>query len=170
MRNLGLKIKMALGFGVTLALLATTGVFSYYATTHLAAAAQDVENDLKKKDLVASVDVAVQRQILAANYFTFTGEKIGIQRYEEAKEDATREISQTGNLITTEIGKALLGKVKQAADQVSAITDQQIGLRKAGRNYQATDLAFSPKTEAVIRGVGEALAALEAGEDQRVQK
>jgi len=169
MRTLSLKTKMALGFGVILALLASTGGFSYYATLRVASAAQDVENDVQKKDLATSIDVAVRRQIWAANYFTFTGDRVGLQRYEEARQDVAREISQTSKLITTEIGKALLAKVQQAADQLSAVTDKQIALRKAAQNYQATDLAFSPKTEEIIKGVAEALSALEAREEQRAR-
>jgi methyl-accepting chemotaxis protein len=169
MRNLGLKIKMALGFGLILALLVSTHLFSYYATKRLGAAAQDVENDLRKKASVTSIDVAVRRQIWAANYFAFTGESAGLQRYEAARQDAAREIRQTSELLTTEIGKTMLAKIQQTTDQLSALTDKQIALRKAGRNYQATDLAFSLKTTEAIKGVADAVAALEEREDQRVQ-
>ncbi|MGB7586387.1 MAG: methyl-accepting chemotaxis protein, partial [Terriglobales bacterium] len=160
---------MSLAFGVILLLLASTGAFNYYATKHLVAAAKDIENDLKKKTLATLIDVAVRRQIWAANYFTFTGDKVGLQRYSEAKQDVVRDISQTNELLSTETGKALLAKVQEAAERTSAVTDKQIALRQASRNYEATDLAFNPKTAEVIKGLMEALAALEAREDQRAQ-
>jgi methyl-accepting chemotaxis protein len=169
MRDLGLKTKMAMGFGLTLALLASTGGFSHYTTTHLASAAQDVENDMKKKDLATAIDVAVRRQIWAANYFTFTGEKVALQRYKEAKQDAAAEITQISKLLNTDIGRRLLDDVQQAADQLSALTDKQIALRQAGRNYQATDLAFGPQATEVMKGLTDAVTALEVREDQRAE-
>jgi len=59
MRDLSLKMKLALGFGLILALLATTGGFSYYATLHLVSEAQDVDNDLKQKDPIFTIASAL---------------------------------------------------------------------------------------------------------------
>jgi len=169
MNNVGMKVKLGLSFGLLLVLLATTGGLSYYATLRAAAAEGEVENDLRKKDFATAIEVAVRRQIWGANYFTFTGEKQGLERSEDARQGAAQGISQVSKLTNTETGRVLLARVQQAGNQLTALTDQQIALRKASRNYEATDLAFGPKSLGVIKELADALAALEAWEEQRAQ-
>jgi methyl-accepting chemotaxis protein len=53
----------------------------------------------------------------------------------------------------------------KSVPQVSAFTEQEIALRRANRNYEATDMAFGPKQEQSIKAVAADAALLESWED-----
>jgi len=169
MKEWSLKTKLAVGFGLILAVLASTGAYSYFAMLRMADAARSVNDDLIKKALARAVDIAVRRQVWAANYYTFTGDAAGLQRYAESQQAVADNIQQLKAMITTDTGTQLLGNVQQAVDRMTELTEKEIALHKAGRNYEATDMAFNPQTFGVIKAMSDAVGALEKREDQRAE-
>jgi methyl-accepting chemotaxis protein len=168
-KRVGLRAKLAWGFGLLLTMLVLLGGVSYYSLLRVTAATEEANNSLTRKEQATLTEVEVRQQIQAANDHTFNGDAPAQQRYVAAKEEAQRSLDNLSKLLATEKGKALLAKLLQSTQQISNLTDQQISLRNANRNYEATDMAFSPKEEQAIKNVADDAAQLEGWEDTLAQ-
>jgi methyl-accepting chemotaxis protein len=69
-------------------------------------------------------------------------------------------------MLSTDKGKALLAKMRESTDRMSAITDKEIVLRKQSRSYEANDLATGPKAQASMKDVVADCSELEAWEEK----
>jgi methyl-accepting chemotaxis protein len=168
-KRVGLRAKLAWGFGLLLTMLVLLGGVSYYSLLRVTAATEQANNSLTRKQQATLIEVEVRKQIQAANDHTFNGDAPAQQRYAAAKEEAQRSLEDLSKLLVTEKGKALLAKLLQSTQQISSLTDQQIVLRNANRNYEATDMAFSPKEEQAIKNIADDAAQLEGWEDTLAQ-
>ncbi len=169
MDKLTLKMQLAMGFGLLLAFLMLTAGFDYYATRRLVSAAEEANSALQRKELANSIEVAVGKQIQAANDFVFTGDPTALQRHDQAKQEVTQKLAELNKILLTEKDKELLAKVRQATDEMSIITNQQVMVNRATRTSEATNLAFGPKAQAAIKQVADNLDALATWETTLAQ-
>jgi len=167
--QLGLRAKLKSGFGVLLMLLVLTGGFSYFATRNLISKAEDANQALEKKQFATFIELGLRKAMQTANDFTFTGDEAAVQRYAQNQQELKQELERLGSSVGTDRGKVTYGRIQQAAADVLAITDQEIALRRASRNYEATDLAFGSKAEAAENALATSTAALEQMQDDLVQ-
>ena len=165
MSGIGLRTKLAVGFGTLLIMLVSLGGVSYYSLLRVNAATLAANDALTRKQYVTVLEVQVGKLVQAANEHTFTGEAASLQRYAEAKTELQRSLDALGKLLATEKGRALFANLQDGAQHVSAFTEQEIALRRANRNYEATDMAFGPKEEQAISTVSIDATQLEDWED-----
>jgi methyl-accepting chemotaxis protein len=166
MKSLGLKAKLAMGFGTLLAMLILTASVGYYSTGRVIAAAEDVTVSLKRKEVATAIELGVRKQIRSASDYVINGDEASLQQYGQDKQEVARQLNDLSKMLSTEKGKALLEKIRQSTDRMSAITDQEIALKHQSRAYEANDLASGPKTQENIKSVVADCAELEAWEDQ----
>lgn len=169
MNRLGLRTKLATGFGMLLAMLVLLGAVSHNSLLRVTAATEAANDSLTRKQHATLTEVEVRKQIQAANDHTFTGDAASLQRYDETKQEVQRSLDGLGKMLFAEKDKTLLARLLQSAQQISSLTDQQIALRRANRNYEATDMAFGPKEEQAIKAVADDASQLEAWEDTQAQ-
>jgi methyl-accepting chemotaxis protein len=165
MNRLGLRTKLAVGFGLLLSMLVLLGGVGYYSLLRITAATEDANGFLNRKQQCTFTEVLVRKQIQAANDHTFNGDAASLQRYSEAKRDVETGMSDLGKTLVSEKAKALLAKLQESVQQISSLTDQQIELRRQSRNYEATDMAFGPKEEQAIKAMSDDALQLENWED-----
>jgi methyl-accepting chemotaxis protein len=165
MNRVGLTTKLAIGFGMLLTMLLLLGGVGYYSLRRVTAATEGANDSLTRKQYVTLIEVGVGKQVQAANEHTFTGEAASLQRYGAAKADVQRRLDVFGGMLSTEKGKTLFAALLKSAGQISGFTDQEIALRRANRNYEATDMAFGPKEEQAIKAVSADASELEDWED-----
>jgi methyl-accepting chemotaxis protein len=166
MNRVGLRTKLAIGFGMLLTMLLLLGGVGYYSLRRVTAATEAANSSLTRKQYVTLIEVEVGKQVQAANEHTFTGETASLQRYGAAKADVQRRLDAFGGMLFTEKGKTLFAALLKSASQISGFTDQEIALRRANRNYEATDMAFGPKEEQAIKDVSADASQLEDWEDE----
>jgi methyl-accepting chemotaxis protein len=169
MKGIGLRQKLALGFGTLLALLILTGGVGYYSTGRVIAAAEDVRVSLKRKELATAVELSARKQIQSATGYVFNGDDQSLQQHGEAKKEVSGELDELGKILKTEKGKALQEKIQQDTDHISAITDQEITFKRANRSYEANDLASGPKTQETLKTFAADCEELEGWEDKLAQ-
>ena len=169
MNRLGLRAKLATGFGMLLALLVLLGGVSYYSLLRVTAATEEANSSLTRKQHAALTEVDVRKQIQAANEYTFTGEAPSLQRYSDARQEAQSSLDELDKMLIAEKDKALLAKLRQSVQQITSLTEQQLALRRANRNYEATDMAFGPKEQKAIKSVADDASLLEEWEDAQAQ-
>jgi methyl-accepting chemotaxis protein len=149
-----------------LTMLLLLGGVGYYSLRRVTAATEAANSSLTRKQYVTLIEVEVGKQVQAANEHTFTGETASLQRYGAAKADVQRRLDAFGGMLFTEKGKTLFAALLKSASQISGFTDQEIALRRANRNYEATDMAFGPKEEQAIKDVSADASQLEDWEDE----
>jgi methyl-accepting chemotaxis protein len=169
MNRFGLKMKLAVGFGLLLGMIVTLGTLAYYANLKVKAVTEEANDDQDKDKHTVLIDVAVLKQIQAANEYVFNGDTAALPKYEEAKQDVQQRLAAIRKMLITAKGKETEARFEDSAKQVSVLTDQEIAFRRASRNYEATDMAFSPKEEHAIQQVEDVAAELEAREENRAQ-
>jgi methyl-accepting chemotaxis protein len=169
MNRLGLRTKLATGFGMLLALLVLLGGVSYYSLLRVTAATEEANSSLTRKQHAALTEVDVRKQIQAANEYTFTGEAPSLQRYVDARQQAQRSLGELDKMLVADKDKAFLAKLQQSAQQITALTEQERAFRRANRNYEATDMAFGPKEQKAIKAVADDASLLEGWEDTQAQ-
>jgi methyl-accepting chemotaxis protein len=169
MKGLGLRAKLAMGFGILLVLLVLVGSVGYYSTKRVATAGEDVVFSLKRKEVATSIELGMRKQIRSALNYVFNGDQASLQEYSQDKQGVEQHLTELGKTLTTEKGKALFSKIRQSSAQMTAITDQEIVLRQQARSYEANDMASGPKTEAAVKAFVADCDELEAWEDKLAQ-
>jgi methyl-accepting chemotaxis protein len=166
MKGIGLRQKLALGFGTLLATLILNGLVTFYSDGRVIAAAEDVSFCLERKEAATAVELGVRKQVQSATGYVFNGDAPSLQQYGEDKQEVTQQLSGLSKMLSTEKDKALLGRIQQSSDRISAITDQEIAFKRENRSYEANDLASGPKTQETLKGFAADCKELEAWEDK----
>ena len=135
----------------------------------MTAATEEANSSLTRKQHATLTEVAVRKQIQAANDHTFTGDAASLQRYGEAKREVQRSLDELGKMLVADKDKILLSKLLQSAQQITSLTEQELAFRRANRNYEATDMAFGPKEQHAIKAVADDASQLELWEDTQAQ-
>ncbi|MFZ0418844.1 MAG: methyl-accepting chemotaxis protein [Candidatus Sulfotelmatobacter sp.] len=169
MNRLGLKLKLAVGFGLLLGMLVALGGSAYYASLRVKAVTQEANDDQDKERHTILIDTAVRKQIQAANEYAFNGDTAALPKYAAAKQDVEQRLAAIKKILITAKGKEIVSRFEKSAKQVSALTDQEIAFRQASHNYEATDMAFGLKEVEAIKEVSEVAAELEDREEKRAQ-
>lgn len=169
MNRLGVRMKLAMGFGLLLTMLVVLGGSAYYASLKVKAVTEEANDDQQKERHTILIDVATLKQIQAANQYVFNGDAASLQKYGEAKRDVEQRLTAIEKMLITAKGKEIVARFRESAKQISVLTEQEIAFRGANRNYEATDMAFSPKEEQAIKQVADVAIELEAREEKRAQ-
>jgi methyl-accepting chemotaxis protein len=169
MKTFGLRAKLAWGFGTLLATLVLTGSVGYYSTGKVVTAAGDVVFSLRRKEIATAVELGVRKQLRSASEYVLNGDQPSLQQYSLDKQEVGQRLDELSKMLSTEKGKALLSRIHQSADRMTAITDKEIALKRESRAYEANELASAPKTQENIKSVVSDCNELEAWEDKLAQ-
>ena len=164
-RQLSLRARLRLGFGVMLSVLVLMGAFILYAGRSMKLAADQSVEAEQRKQFATAIEVGIERQMNAALDYTFTGSSKAYIRYGVAKQSLAQLLDQMEGAVVTEQGRALMQLVRQQTQEMTAMTDKEISLRKQSRTYKASELAFRPRALAVSAAVSETTKQLEQRED-----
>jgi methyl-accepting chemotaxis protein len=165
-RQLSLRARLRLGFGIMLSVLVLMGAFILYAGRDMKIAADQSGVAARGKQSATAIELGVGRQMRAALDYTFTGSDEAYARYGNVKIDLAQQVEQMESALTTDKGRSLMQNVRQQAQEMTAITDKEVSLRKQSRTYEASDLAFSPRAEAVSAEISGTTKQLEQIEDE----
>jgi methyl-accepting chemotaxis protein len=167
MGRLGLRAKLAIGFGLLLTMLVALGGMAYFAVQKVTTATEGANVSVKKKELITQIDVRIRKEIQAANDYVFNGDESSLQRYAKAKEQVQQKEDQLAKMLVTPKGEESLASLIQSSKKIAGLTEQEINFRRQSRTYEATDLAFGPAEEQAIKEMAETADQLETWEDDR---
>jgi methyl-accepting chemotaxis protein len=163
---MGLRAKLATGFGTLLILLILTGLVGYYSTGRVTATAESVRFSLKRNEVATAVELGVRKQVQSASGYVFNGDQPSLQQYGQDKQEVAQQLTALSTMLSTEKGKGLFNKIRESTDRMTAITDQEIAFRRESRSYEANDLASGPKTQETLKRFAADCTELEAWEDK----
>jgi methyl-accepting chemotaxis protein len=155
--KLSLRMKLALGFGLLLAIIVTMGVVSYRSIEKLA----EQSNLAEKKDagtiLVRTAEAEFNGRKSNIRGFLLTGEEQQMTRYSEETHKFAETLDALQKSLTTEEDRRLIAELRQQASSYDGNLKNVIQLERAGKRKEAVELAFSPQVIALRSAVEKAV-------------
>lgn len=160
MRRLSLKMKLGVGFGGLLMILAALGMVAFNAVGELAQISNRVDAVMTTKDMASQFDAAIEKQTSGVRGFLLAGREDLLEGEEEGKRQFADNMEGLGKLAASEEGKRLQAEIRSNYGEFRTLVDREIELRRADRTREAEELAFSAQTGEVRARLRQAVAAL----------
>jgi len=149
MSKLSLKMKLGVGFGSLLIVLAVVGGIGFSSTYRTANAAGKAVANLEKSNLGEHMSTAIEMQTTGVRGFLLAGREELLKHDQEGQEMFKSASTELQGMLVTEKEKKLFEQVVRDFEQYRLICDREIALRRAGKAKEAEQLAFSPETSEV---------------------
>ncbi len=162
MRNLSLRMKLAVGFGVPLLILVVVGAVSYASFQKAGELSADAVNKVRSQVLMVRIEDRISEQRNEVRGFLIDGSrKEEIERYAENNRLLADAFTELDGFVQTEKGKQMLAGIRAASDAYERQMDRIIELQRAGKTKEAADLVYAPQTAGLRDEVGGGLRKLE---------
>ena len=99
-QKMGLKKKLAMGFGILLALLTITGGYNYVTTVRLISKVDKANEAVKKKEFSADLELLVRRQRRSSEDFLFAGDSNALQKYQNERQQIRAKLDDLSVFLT----------------------------------------------------------------------
>ena len=153
MIKLSLKMKLGIGFGALILLMAIMGLESYSSTNNLSDLTDEMSKQDHKRLLASEVDGGIELQTSSTRGYVLSGAESVLKRREEGIAEADKAMEELAKLLQTEQGKAVWARTEQSRRELHDIQSRAIDLRRSGKAKEAADLLF---TEHAIQVRGDA--------------
>jgi methyl-accepting chemotaxis protein len=167
-QRMGLKKKLAMGFGILLGLLTITGGYNYVTTIRLIGKVDKANEAMKKKELAADIELLMRRQRRRTEDFLFANDPAALQQYDDEKQQTRAGLNELNGFLGGNEG-SLYARISAAIGRTESLLDREIALQKSGNSKKASELALGPQAEDADREMTAALGALNAIEKDQVQ-
>src|SRR5579872_5602477 len=99
-QKMGLKKKLAMGFGILLALLIVTGGYNYITTIRLITKVDKANEAMKKKEFSADLELLMRRQRRRAEDFLFANDANALLDYESDRQQTKAKLDELSTFLT----------------------------------------------------------------------
>jgi len=146
MNKLSLKMKLGLGFGVILVIMAAVGGIGFYSTFRLGAVTDNIQVNDQKMLLSQTMETALESQTTGVRGFLLAGKEDLLKHDQEGQQEFKQSADQLEKLLVTDQGKKVFAEMSRSFGEWRGIADREIELRRAGKNKEAETMAFSAET------------------------
>jgi methyl-accepting chemotaxis protein len=140
MNKLSLKMKLGVGFGAVLLILAVMGFVAYRTVDKLDLLSNEVEERTHKVALAATINLAVMKESSGARGFLLLSQEDTLQRFEAGKREYKESVDALAGITRSEEGKKILAELERTYDAFLAPTEKYIELHRAGKTKEALDV------------------------------
>ncbi len=144
MNKLSLKMKLGVGFGTLLVILAAMGIVAYRAVNKLSDLSDQVEDSSHKVVLAKAISLAVMKESSGIRGFILLNQEAPLERYEEGKRDYKESIAVLSGIVRSEEGKRTLAEVERTYEAYLTQADKTIALYRAGKSKEALEVIAGP--------------------------
>jgi len=142
MNKLSLRMKLGLGFGSLLLILAAMGFLSYISVGRLSDSADHADRIMVKAALTSEIEAAVEKQTTGVRGFLLAGREDLLKHDQEGKRQFAESMDQLGKLLEIEEGKRVQAEIRRSYEIFRANSDREIALRRAGKLKEAEAVMF----------------------------
>jgi methyl-accepting chemotaxis protein len=160
MNRLSLKMKLGMGFGSLLLILAVMGIVAYNAVGALTEISGRVVTMMANKDMASQIEASLEKQTTGVRGFLLAGNEDLLKHDEEGKQEYSENMEKLQQTIVTEEGKRLHADIQRNFVAFRGRADQEIELRRAGKSKEAEELAFNSETSGIRTSLRTAIADL----------
>jgi methyl-accepting chemotaxis protein len=147
MQKIGLKTKLAVGFGSVLLILVGIGVVAYSVTFRFSASFDRAKGALDMSDMATEAELAVEKQMSATHDYVLYGREDLLNHDQEERWEFAEIMSKLAQ-VGEEQDRKMLPGMQQAADQYRRLLDGMVQLRSSGKTAEAKDLGSSANMKA----------------------
>jgi len=137
MSKLSLKMKLAVGFGTLLIILVVIATVAYTAVGSLAEAAKEVGRKASEKEMLVKIELAVAKGRSGSASYLLLDRNEALEDDEEGKRDYKDSIEELAPLVHSDEGKRLFSEVQHSYDNLRAVSDKEVQLRRSGKTKDA---------------------------------
>ena len=137
MSKLSLKMKLAVGFGTLLIILVVIATVAYTAVGSLAEAAKEVGRKASEKEMLVKIELAVAKGRSGSASYLLLDRNEALEVDEEGKRDYKDSIEELAPLVHSDEGKRLFSEVQHSYDNLRAVSDKEVQLRRSGKTKDA---------------------------------
>jgi len=137
MSKLSLKMKLAVGFGTLLIILVVIATVAYTAVGSLAEAAKEVGRKASEKEMLVKIELAVAKGRSGSASYLLLDRNEALEVDEEGKRDYKDSIEELTPLVHSDEGKRLFSEVQHSYDNLRAVSDKEVQLRRSGKTKDA---------------------------------
>jgi methyl-accepting chemotaxis protein len=173
MGKLSLKMKLGIGFGAVLLILALMGLMAYRTVDELATLSSKVEDRSHKVELAKTIDLAVMKESSGIRGFLLLNQEDPLERYEQGKREYKESVDVLSATVTSEEGKKALAEVEHTYDVFLPILENEISLHRAGKTKEALEVVTGPAAAAnkeLAKAVDDFIATQEKGKKQFIDE
>jgi methyl-accepting chemotaxis protein len=142
MSRLGLKVKLAIGFGSLLLVLAIMGFISYLTTFRFSDSTKQVQASMDSQSLATQLQLAVEYQTTGVRGFVLYGKEDLLRRYDEGVKDFADAMDKALQSADGE-EKTMLSRIQQDEQEYGRIQSRMIQLARSGKIKDAKELGLS---------------------------
>ena len=157
MNRLTLRLKLGIGFGSLLLILAAMGFIANSSVGQLADISARAEQVMTKTYLASQIEAGMEKQTAGVRAFMLAGREDLLQHDQEGKQQFNDSMDKLSALLSTEEGHRLYAEIHSSYGEYRALIDREIELRRADKGKDAIDLAFSQQTAEVRTRVRKAI-------------
>lgn len=169
MRNLSLKMKLGVGFGILLMIIVAIGSIAYDATYRLSDATDRIIASAQKQDVSNAMVASLEMQTTGIRGFLLAGKEDLLKHDQDGQAEFKTAIEKLEPMLVTERGKKLLGDVRHQFGEWRAISDRAIQRRREGKSKEASEMIFSDQTTQMRTELRANIAELDALNDKLFQ-
>lgn len=146
MRKLSLKMKLGVGFGTLLVIVAVVGGIGYYSSYRFSYATDQIVSSAQQQDLSNAMVASLEMQTTGVRGFLLAGKEDLLKHDEEGHGEFTAAADKLEPLLALEREKKLFADIRREFGEWRAISDRAIQRRREGNSKEAVDLVFSDQT------------------------
>jgi methyl-accepting chemotaxis protein len=147
MKNVGLKTKLAAGFGSVLLILVGIGLATYFVTFRFSDSFDNAKAVLEMSHMATEAELAIEKQTSASHDYVLYGRQGLLSRDQESKREFTEVMTKLAQ-VGEEEDKKMLPGIQQVAEQYRRMLDSIVQLRSAGKTAEAKELGSSASVTA----------------------
>jgi CHASE3 domain len=128
MNRLTLRMKLGLGFGGLLLILAAMGFVANSSVGQLADISERAGKVMTKTYLASQIEAGLEKQTSGARAYMLAGREDLLQHDQEGKQQFNDSMDNLSALVATEEGHRLYGEIQSSYGEYRAIVDREIEL------------------------------------------
>jgi len=150
MKKLSLKMKLGVGFGALLVILATMGVVSYTSMQKVKDLSDFANKKARGKFMTTMIGSRINDQKAEYRAFLMTSDEEEMTRYAENKQKLLENFDELEATLSTDKGRELVAHFRQALEHYQRdIMEACVRLHREGKQKEAIALMTDPKGDAV---------------------
>ena len=149
MKTIGLKMKLALGFGVLLVALCATAIVSNLSVQDLQDLSAVTEQKASARLLAQTIEATLNNRKADIRSFLLSGDEQYMGKYQTRNHQLSQQFGNLDQLLTTEEGKRRGAELHHASDAYDAGDLRAAELRRAGKVSEATELLLGSQMSQV---------------------
>ncbi len=149
MNKISLKMKLGIGFGTVLMIVALIGGIGYRATYQMSKATDKILSSAGEQNISMDMVASLEMQTKALRGFLLSGKDEIIKSDQQGQTGFKESADKLEPLLQTERGKQVFTDIRREYQEYNALEDRMIQLRREGKVKEAIALAFDAHTAQV---------------------